>query len=210
MNQEKGKQHSRTEQKTLYMFDMGNVIIKNIDTSDAIIDYYNLSKQEFLADIAAYEYPLMEGVLSSQQYWQHVEHKFNITIEGDPLADFFNPTWNRPVKELVERLRNEGKRVICASNTVESHYQTLMNFGYFSLFEKVYASFAMGLTKPSRQFFEFILEKEEVEAHQVCFVDDLLENVLTAQTLGIATFHYAPTDNYETDERLKVFLLGSS
>ncbi len=189
----------------LVMFDMGNVVVRNISTIEKIVKHYRLPTEELSEDFEKYQFPLMDGVLSASNYWKHVEHRFSVKIEGDPLAMFFNPEWNPFVVDCIGKLKAKGKRVVCASNTYSHHWEILHRNGFLSIFDATYASHELGVTKPSRQFFERILEQEHRKPSEACFVDDYLENVQAAEQLGIRAFHYADKDGVAADERLSAF-----
>ena len=189
----------------LMMFDMGNVVVKNITTIEKIAAFYHLPLHEFSEDYHKYEFPLMDGAITSDVYWKHVAIRFGVSVEEDPLAIFFKPEWNPTIVGCIDTLRLHGKRIICASNTYAPHWKILADNGFLSIFDATYASHELGVTKPSRQFFERILEQEHRKPSEACFVDDYLENVQAAEQLGIRAFHYADKDGVAADERLSAF-----
>ena len=186
----------------LYLFDMGNVVIKNIHVIEKIAAHYGLAHDELADDYAKYNFPLMDGTVSSDVYWRHVETLFGVTIKGDPLADFFRPVWNPPMVSLIKFLRERGKTVACASNTYAPHWEYMMENGFTNGFDRLYASHEMGITKPTRQFFEYILEREKTSPADTFFIDDYEENVVASRKLGITTLHYTDDVQSTADEKL--------
>ncbi|MBZ4673886.1 MAG: HAD-superfamily hydrolase, subfamily variant 3 [Spirochaeta sp.] len=187
---------------TLFLFDMGNVVVDNISMLGKISRLLGIGKQAFIADYLHYDFPLMEGVVSEEQYWQHITHVFGIPVQGNPFADVFKPVFNDPVVSLIQSLRSEGKRVVCASNTILSHWEILGEMGALALFDKAYASHEMGLSKPSLQFYKAILDAEGVSVEQVFFIDDRKDNIQNSRSLGIASLLYADLPTGTKDERL--------
>ncbi|KAI9461528.1 Haloacid dehalogenase-like hydrolase-domain-containing protein [Russula earlei] len=55
----------------------------------------------------------------------------------------------------------------------------------WSIFERVFTSADARMRKPDLTFFKFVLEEIKVESSSVVFVDDSIENVLAARSLGI-------------------------
>nr|WP_321263000.1 HAD-IA family hydrolase [uncultured Sphaerochaeta sp.] len=191
-----------SEEHSLFMFDMGNVVVNNITMLGKISRLLGIKKQALIADYLHYDFPLMEGVVSEAQYWQHITHVFGVAVQGNPFADVFKPVFNDPVVSLIQSLRSEGKRVVCASNTILSHWEILEEMGALSLFDKTYASHEMGLSKPSPQFYTTILEAEGVSAEQAFFIDDRKDNIHSSRSLGIASLLYADLPSGTKDERL--------
>lgn len=187
---------------SLFLFDMGNVVVKNITMLGKIARRWNLDREEFFTDYLHYEFPLMEGFISSRQYWDHIEEVFGVKVEGDPFSDAFEPVFNEEIVSLIASLRKEGKRVVCASNTIDPHWKILDRMGALSLFDKVYASHEMHTTKPSKFFFLHILQREGVRIEDAYFVDDHEPNIIRARSLGLASLLYADKGGREAGERL--------
>lgn len=174
----------------LYAFDMGNVVIKDIDVLDKTISLLGVSASEFLLDYAHHSHILMEGLLSDNDYYRHVEHAFGIKVPGRPLSDFFNPRFNPPAVKAIGALRSAGHRIVCASNTFEPHWSIIKKRGLDAVFDKCYLSHEMGLTKPSAAFFRHIMKSEDVQPEEMMFIDDMKENIDAAKQLGIRTLWY--------------------
>ncbi|MGE4464273.1 HAD-IA family hydrolase [Sphaerochaeta sp.] len=192
----------------LFLFDMGNVVVRNITMLGKIARAWKLDRNEFLTDYLHYEFPLMEGEFSSSQYWAHVHQVFGVKVEGDPFYDCFNPIFNEEIVSLVKALRKAGKRVVCASNTIDPHWRILSDMGALSLFDTVYASHEMHLTKPSQAFFQYILEKEGVKAEDAYFIDDNEENISRARSMGISSLLYADRSGRSAELRIAEAFAG--
>ena len=186
----------------LFLFDMGNVVVKNISMLEKIAKRFNLDRDEFFQDYHHYDFPLMEGQVSSEQYWQHIHHVFGVRVQGNPFYDAFEPVFNDEVVSLIRRLRERGKRVVCASNTFESHWEKLRQMGALALFDSVYASHLLHLSKPSKYFFQAILQTEQVQVQQAYFVDDYEINVKSARSMGLAGLLYASGESKSESEVL--------
>ncbi|AEC01414.1 HAD family hydrolase [Parasphaerochaeta coccoides] len=190
---------------SLFIFDMGNVVVRNITVLRDISSRWNLPWQEIQDDYCHYEFPLMDGTMSPEDYWKHIRHKFGVTVSGEPFADWFKPVPNDPMVFLLKYLRSQGKRVVCGSNTFAPHWQILEEKGFLRLFDALYPSHLIGLSKPSRFYFSHILEAEGQEPDDTYFVDDLLENIDAARSMGIHCLHYAQTDISADDALMKAF-----
>jgi len=186
----------------LIIFDMGNVVVKNIHMLGKISRRLGLDKEEFRLDYHNYDFAMMDGTLSVEDYWEHVRTKFGVTVEGNPFAKDFTPHFNEEVVNLIKALRFEGKRVVCGSNTFAPHWDILERMGALALFDKSYASHEMGISKPSRQFFEHILAKEKAEATKTYYIDDYEENIVQASTLGLQCLLYTDGIRQTASEKL--------
>lgn len=185
------------------MFDLGNVVLDNIDVNKAIIAQYNLNKEEYEKDYSHYVYPLMDGTIDASLYFRHASHQFNLHMHPDSLSRFFEPTVNTEVVDIIKKLKREGHMVVCASNTYIDHYEKILKMGVIENFDYPFVSHEMGLCKPSRQFFEHILSATGFEAENSFFIDDLYENVEASRKLGIKGIWF-----YEKDNKSAVSILN--
>ncbi|MBU2466379.1 MAG: HAD-IA family hydrolase, partial [Bacteroidetes bacterium] len=87
--------------------------------------------------------------------------------------------------------------VFLLSNSNEIHYDVYvrdlqLRFGYREfdqLFDKAYFSFDLHLSKPNPEIFEFVLDQHKLVPEQTLFIDDTLEHIESARSLGLQTFH---------------------
>ncbi len=174
----------------LYIFDMGNVVVKGINVLDKTAELLSVDTQEFFRDYRYYDHPLMDGTLTCDEYYRHLEHIFNVKVQGKPFSDFFKPYLNEPMVRVIEKLKVQGNRVVVGSNTFKPHWDIIESFGFDRFFDRCYLSHEMGMTKPAKAFFEYILKEEKVAPRDVFFTDDYKENIDAAASLGINTFWY--------------------
>lgn len=194
--------------RKLFIFDAGNVTIRNIDFTVELCSTYGLDHDEFLRDYAKYEFPMFEGVVTSDMYLRHLEKRFGISIEGNPIREFFRPEPNGEMLDVIDRLRSRGYRVVMGSNTIEDHTSVMREIGVTRHFDRLYLSDHMHLSKPDRAFFEYILEKEGIPAGETFFTDDRDDYIRGAESAGIATLHYAGEEKSSRLHSTYSFLFG--
>lgn len=176
----------------LFIFDMGGVVT-NTFKMDSIYNKLNINKTDFM-DICKLNnnniwHKLETGLISANEFW----NEYNSRIKSIPNATaaqtdlfrlFFHPTENLKTIELIKSLKAKN-RVVCGTNTIQSHWENHMERGDYSYFHQTYASNKIGCAKPDPHFFELILEAEEAKAEDAFFTDDKAENVAAAASLGI-------------------------
>lgn len=175
----------------LYIFDLGNVMIKNIHFIAKMSKKLGLDETALRSDYSVYDIPLMEGYMKISDYYDHLERKFSLKCEEDYFSTCFEPVDNQIMWTLARKLKTEGNRVVIGSNTFSSHWDRFSNDdAYLSLFDNLYASHLMHLVKPHPSFFREILKREGEKAENTVFIDDLKANVEGAMSIGIDGFHY--------------------
>ncbi len=114
--------------------------------------------------------------------------------------------------DLLEQLRKRY-RVFLLSNINDLHAQWIDRYmaqvhqkGDFKqrYFDGVYYSHLIGLSKPDRQIYAYVLRDADLKPRETVFIDDLEENVRAAEALGIRGIVKAP--EVETAQLMRAFL----
>lgn len=194
----------------LFIFDMGGVVT-NTFKMDSIYQKLNISKNDF-SEICKKNnndiwHKLETGIISVNQFWNEYNSRIQSIEKAKPAETdlfrlFFHPSKNLQTIELIKSLK-KNNRVVCGTNTIQSHWENHMERGDYAFFNQTYASNKIGCAKPDSHFFELILEAEETEAQNVFFTDDKEENVAAAASLGIHAELF--TTAAELTEKWKLF-----
>lgn len=187
------------------IFDLGGVLL-NIDyslTEKAFIELgikdfpalYSQAQQTALFDrFETGQIPQAEFISSLQQ------------IAGMVLTDVqITTAWNAmlldlPLRRLqiLQQLRTYHD-LILLSNTNEIH-ETAFNkivsdtntVGLGTFFDKVYLSHRIGMRKPDVAVFQRILDENGFKAEHTLFIDDSIQHIEGARSLGIQVIHLEP------------------
>ncbi len=194
----------------LFIFDMGGVVT-NTFKMDSIYQKLNISKNDF-SEICKKNnndiwHKLETGIISVNQFWKEYNSRIQSIEKAKPAETdlfrlFFHPSKNLQTIELIKSLK-KNNRVVCGTNTIQSHWENHMERGDYAFFNQTYASNKIGCAKPDPHFFELILEAEETEAQNAFFTDDKEENVAAAASLGIHAELF--TTAAELTEKWKLF-----
>jgi glucose-1-phosphatase len=135
------------------------------------------------------------GTISPAQFRQVIKDHY-VTPPPDKAID---ETWNAMLLtipesriRLLEQLRNQY-RIFLLSNSNKIHYDKyVLDFqkqtgysGFNDLFEKAYFSFEIGMKKPGKAIYEFVLSTSKLNAAESLFIDDTHENIGGAESAGI-------------------------
>ena len=122
-------------------------------------------------------------------------------VTHDLFRMFFHPVLNKETVELINELRKKH-RVVCGTNTIQSHWENHLERGDYTYFDQTYASNKIGAAKPDTDFFTVILEAEGYKAEEAFFTDDKIENCQAAASLGINAIQFTSASdlrkNWET------------
>lgn len=192
------------------IFDLGGVII-NLDPNATIIAFAQLSGKS--PDEIAFAYENSEffkqyeiGSLSDEEFRASIRNSLQINA-SDQLID---NAWNAMLLEIpINRLDafkqlKRDFRLFVMSNTNDIHirkfngvFNELSSGNEFkTYFDKVYYSQEIGARKPNANAWTPILKENKLEANRVLFIDDRLDNIKAAHSLGIQTLHNKNLDDW--------------
>ncbi len=104
--------------------------------------------------------------------------------------------------ELLQTVKAQRQRAYCLSNMSHSTYAHLRHRSFFSLFDGIVISAQERLIKPDPAIFDLVLQRFELQADEVLFIDDSAANIESAMAVGIDCVHFKRTENcYDTIRR---------
>lgn len=181
----------------LFIFDMGGVVTNTFQLT-RLYNKLNITSDDFFRLCASGQEDIWKlfqiGKFNPQQFWSKfnekaaasTEERFHTIppVDNDLFRLYFHPSKNLETVALIQQLKKKH-RVVCGTNTIDSHWENHMERGDYAFFNQTYASNKIGCAKPDPHFFELILEAEETAAENAFFTDDKAENVAAAASLGI-------------------------
>jgi epoxide hydrolase-like predicted phosphatase len=186
------------------IFDLGDVIL-NIDVPIASLSFAKLSGLEQAQILQLFkENDLFRkfetGHLDEPGFRNFIRHLLSFPDWTDEMID---TAWNSLLLDLpparVELLKTLAKkyRLFLLSNTSSIHITEVNKILEAStgvkklddLFEKVFVSYEMGLMYPDPGIYQQVLDEAGLIAEETLFLDDNLDNIKGADTLGIQTIH---------------------
>ncbi|SEN35576.1 putative hydrolase of the HAD superfamily [bacterium A37T11] len=115
---------------------------------------------------------------------QQIDDAWNSLLVGIPKGN----------NELLLELKAKY-RTFLLSNNNSIHYDWIIEYlnreykvpDNSTYFEKDYYSHLLGMRKPQSEIFEFVIQKHQLNPKKTLFIDDLTDNLVAANKLGIQT-----------------------
>ena len=168
----------------LFIFDMGGVVSFSCDVFPDVHRHLGISEEEFLTFADGNLEKLTIGKISTDEFWNRFSGQYEKKVDEELFGKFFHPRLNSETVDLIKTIKHNA-RVVCGTNTFDTHYHCHLALGDYDIFDAVYASNRIGRSKPNLEFFSYILEVEGFEPGQAVFVDDTEEHVDVARNAGL-------------------------
>jgi epoxide hydrolase-like predicted phosphatase len=200
------------------IFDLGGVIL-NLDYNLTVVEFEkhmpNLDKNVFfgkkeqLPFFSSYEI----GKISTEEFIKSFNAYYNQSFSFEDFKAYWNAMILDIPKErieLVRSLKKQGKKVFLLSNinhlheiAVDERFREIGETEQFlSIFNKGYYSHHIGLRKPNRDIFEFVMNEQDLVPEKTLFIDDSIHHVEGAKSLGINAVHLLNGQTLETQKYL--------
>lgn len=173
------------------VFDFGGVMTKE-SNRESVIQFlresFNLSEEEFKS-VNQEKRKAVQNGQSDVEFWLNYAKKHHLNLPKD-WVDNFNKVMkdaigiNPQMYALVETLKSDDITVALLSNIDERLGKLIRGYGFYEPFDPCLLSYELGVEKPDPQIYRYLLEKIELPASDILFIDDRLENVEAAKSLG--------------------------
>jgi len=193
---------------TSIIFDLGQVII-DVDQNKTCSEIQALCQSSLspVSKIWGQDYFLFElGKISAEIFFIRIRKA--LALEHIELS-IIEKAWNSMIRtiscEKIALLRAlaSNYRLFALSNTNSSHVEEINRLlvqqhqikNMDELFEKVYYSHELGLDKPDKKIFQYVINDAELLPQTTIFIDDNYQNIIASSELGFKTIHLTEPNN---------------
>ena len=188
------------------IFDLGGVIL-NID--------YNLTRKAF-ENLGVINFDVMysqanadklfqkleTGAISNEDFFIEMNNCTGLALSPHEIRKAWNAMlldFREDSLQLIADIENKYK-LFLFSNTNFIHLEAFHEIyhqkerlrPFNNYFSRAYYSCEMGARKPDMASFRKILDEENIKAENTIFIDDSIQNVETATSMGFQTVHLKP------------------
>lgn len=184
------------------IFDLGGVII-DLDINRTISEFNKISRVKF-EDIytqsqQAELFDLLDkGKISDEDFFKEIRKIAGITASDKQLHYAWNAMLGKVPEKRLEMLvqvkYNYNSFLLSNTNTIHIaqfekelyNQHGVKNFEDY--FDKVYYSCNLGMRKPDKEIFEYILKDNALDPAETVFIDDSIQHVKGAGQCGIKSY----------------------
>ncbi len=187
------------------IFDFGNVIC-DIDFQLTIDAFARLGGPKLNISVENYiNHPvfgdLEKGIISNDKFRTKIRELLQVDASDQAIDDAWSQLIINTDKERIDLLKRlkVHYHLFLLSNTNAIHIATAYNrinedfdVDLESLFEKIYLSHLLGMAKPNKKIYEYVINDAQIKASETLFIDDNKDNIIAARSLGYKTYHLNP------------------
>ncbi len=182
-------------------FDLGGVLV-NLDKERCLNEFQRLGIQKIEEQIghsfkSGLFLRLEEGIITPAEFRNEIRKMTDKPVTDDEIDYAWNAfllNISSDKLELLLKLRKDY-RVFMLSNTNQIHFEYIKfhdfndkkGYSIDDYFEKCYLSYELHLSKPDKTIFEAVIADSGALPQESLFLDDNLQNIETAQSLGFRT-----------------------
>ncbi len=170
------------------IFDLGGVCITDGDVSaNETVRKLNFPKAKVEEWWNSNDHLFFTGKISEDQFWRNllIRVKSGITVETlEKKFRMFCKSFPE-VFELIKKLKKHYKLAILTNNSEE--WLTFQNkkFDFKRKFDVIVSSHEIGVQKPNKKIYRFILGKLNCNANECIFIDNKRRNLKPAKQIGM-------------------------
>jgi FMN phosphatase YigB (HAD superfamily) len=183
---------------TTIIFDIGDVLFTWCPNTPTSIPSRTLREIVTSSTWGQYEC----NKISQEDCYQAIADEYAFSVKEVSRAIEHAQSSLKPNKELlafIQSLKYEMKdriNIFAMSNISGPDYEKLRTLpAEWSVFDRIFTSFQAGMRKPSLSFYKYVLCETGDDPSKIVFVDDKLENVLSARSLGMHGIVFAAVED---------------
>ncbi len=188
----------------LIIFDLGGVCLSNhwgkkerqAFSRDFGLDYNNLEEYH-LKNVKKAN----TGKISEVEYFDGLFSAQNKELQTKKAIDYTRSK-NYAFQDVLRLilLLKQNYRIIALTNEMkEAANFRIKKFDLIKYFEKVFISAEIGYEKPDKEIYDYVLKEININPEEVIFIDNRLENLETAEVLGMKTVHFISLNQLKED-----------
>lgn len=177
-----------------FIFDLGSVVVKPMKIEEIYNSFnWNIDYEKF-KDIFSNSKSAKEihkGIISTEEYFDFLKQYSTDDISFEEFVEAYKKSKQDPYEDtinIIKSLKEKGYPVCLLSNLRK------IDFGFYQekfdpmIFDHLFLSYELNMLKPDQEIYEKVIKNLNVEANQLYFFDDLLENVEAARAIGINAY----------------------
>ncbi|MBI3259091.1 MAG: HAD family phosphatase [Ignavibacteriae bacterium] len=133
------------------------------------------------------------GRITSAQFRNELRSLYGISGSDSEIDSAWNAMLIGLFPDSIDMLQSlkQSYRIALLSNINDIHYSAIEQecLPLFLELHDCFLSYSLGLRKPEHEIYQHVLKAMNVIPEKTLFIDDAPQNIQTARSLGIQTYH---------------------
>lgn len=191
-----------SKQISTVVFDLSEVLLRGLlGTEYALAKHLGVPPEQI--DFRTPELRhLFEGKISEVTFWDSLLRDRDWMVDVNTLKTMVRDNFREieGTRRIIEDVKLAGyKTVLFSVHALEWIEYCEEKFRLGELFESRIYSFEIGLCKPDKAAFSFLLSKIDASAGEILFIDDSEINIGSASEMGIQTILFTSADQLRVE-----------
>ncbi len=186
------------------IFDLGGVLLDNpaSDMRSYFSKMLNISEKEFTERSSLPILDFQKGLISEKVFWRKVtqglvsREKLPDSLWKEAIKSSFSP--KHEMLSLIDDLQRFGLTIGILSNTEIPVVSYLKEID-FAAYDVLVYSCLEKTCKPERAIFLLTIERFGMKPEELVFIDDVLENVVAGQSIGLKCILFKSSDQVRAE-----------
>ncbi len=195
----------------LVLFDIGSTLMNCDNAFKTAAREQNIPFEAIDKTFDSYDKEITIGKITPQElYIKSIERN---SLNADKNYNFME-SWLSdyiPIKESIDLLYKlkEKYQIGLFSNIYKGMVQEMIKNGMLPKinYNFLFISCDIGMRKPDKEFYDYVLSKTNLQPNEIFFVDDKAENLTQEVAKGWNTFKFSYKDHTESAKQLSEILL---
>lgn len=149
------------------------------------------------------------GQIGIQAIWQNVADQLGLsdkTLETFKRAFWAGDQVDEDLLQFLQTCRRKYTTALLSNAWVNARAIFAEEYGIREgqTADYILISSELGVAKPDNRIYEILAETLNLDFQEILFVDDFIENVEAAKSLGIQTIHYLPPMDLISEIKLRL------
>lgn len=140
-----------------------------------------------------------EGKMTDGEFWTWANKEWKLNKTPKELMELLISGYevDQNVVETVRKVRTNGYKTLICTNNFPARINGLQErFRFLDDFDGKSISYEVGSSKPDPKIYQKLIEVSGINADEIIYADDNLDNIVEAQKLSINAFFYEGFDKF--------------
>lgn len=161
------------------------------------------AKWEYLYEVIYKKYFNMaaERKITQKEAWEMAIKELNLplSVEEAKKIHYELMGLNKKVLAFTKKLNKSIKILLLSKNTRSQFSDVNNKLNFRKYFKYVINTWELSLPKASRETLRYIMKKFKIKTGEIIYVDDQIDNLAEAKTMGIKTIFYRDFNQFKKE-----------